>query len=98
MNHPSTGTAEKEIIILYYPLLVKTHIGSVKMGMNKNKILKILIAPIFLILILAILLPKFPIVVVNRVFNYTVQNFVNISCLSPWPINGILVFALMPFY
>jgi len=68
------------------------------MEKHKNKILTILIVAIFLILTLAILLPKFPIFVVKRVFNYAVQNFVNISGLSPWLIKGILVFALMPFY
>lgn len=68
------------------------------MGNQKNKILTILIVAIFLILTLAILLPKFPIFVVKKVFNYAVQNFVNITGLSPWLIKGILVFVLMPFY
>ncbi len=65
---------------------------------GKKKIIYIAISIILLILILAIILPKFPIAIVKKTFNYAAQNFENVSGLSPWLIKGILVFALFPFY
>lgn len=68
------------------------------MGNGKKKIIYIVISITLLILILAIILPKFPIAIVKKTFNYAAQNFENVSGLSPWLIKGILVFALFPFY
>jgi len=67
-------------------------------GNGKKKIIYIVISITLLILILAIILPKFPIAIVKKTFNYAAQNFENVSGLSPWLIKGILVFALFPFY
>lgn len=72
--------------------------GGNEVEKGKNKIVAIIISIILLTLILAILLPKFPIVVVKKAFNYAAQNFENVSGLSPWLIKGILVFVLFPFY
>jgi len=65
---------------------------------RKNKIIAIIIFAVILVLILAIILPKFPIFVVKKTFNYAVQNLVNVSGLSSWLVKGILVFILIPFY
>jgi type II secretory pathway component PulF len=68
------------------------------MKIHKNSVVAIITFSIILLIILAIILPKFPIFVVKRTFNYATQNIVNISGLSHWLVKGILVFVLIPFY
>lgn len=53
---------------------------------------------LIILLTLSILLPKFPLIMVKKVFNYVVENIVNVSGLSQWLVKGITVFALIPFY
>lgn len=65
---------------------------------KKSKIFFILVILLIIIISLAILIPKFPIFIVKKTFNYAVYRIVNISGLSQWLVKGILVFALMPFY
>ncbi len=65
---------------------------------KRDKIIFIVIIFIVLIITLAIMVPKFPLFVVKKTFNYAVYHIVNISGLSQWLVKGILVFALMPFY
>lgn len=63
-----------------------------------NKLLGLIVLILIIFITLAIIIPKFPIFVVKRTFNYAVYHIVNVSGLSPWLVKGILVFALMPFY
>lgn len=65
---------------------------------KKNKLIIVISILLIVIITLAIIIPKFPIFVVKRTFNYAVYHIVNVSGLSPWLVKGILVFALMPFY
>jgi len=54
---------------------------------------------IFAIIIIAMILMVqiFQIVIVKKVYGYVVQNFINVSGMSPWLAKGLIILLLIPF-
>lgn len=52
---------------------------------------------ILFIISLWLLAPIFHFYIIKKVFNYVVQNFINVTGMSPWLAKGSVIFLLIPF-
>ena len=52
---------------------------------------------IFFIIALLLLMPIFHFYIIKKVFDYVVQNFVNITGMSSFLVKGLVIFLLIPF-
>ncbi|MFW6129868.1 MAG: hypothetical protein ACOC56_01715 [Atribacterota bacterium] len=55
------------------------------------------VTTILFVITLWLLVPLFNFYIVKKVFNYVVQNFVNVTGMSTWLVKGIVIFLLIPF-
>ena len=67
--------------------------------MQRCKKLLIVFLGIFILLIVTLwlLAPVLHFYVINKVFNYVVQNFVNVTGMSTWLAKGLVIILLIPF-
>jgi len=52
---------------------------------------------VLFVLSLWVLIPIFQFTIIKKIFNYVVQNFVNVSGMSPWLAKGLVILLLIPF-